>query len=178
MSTIPAGTYVIDQSHSEVGFNARHAGIAKVRGQFTEYEGALVVGEDLADSSVTVTIQTASIDTNNEGRDGHLRSADFFDVDSNPTMTFTSTALNGTGEDFTVAGDLTLNGITRPVELEVDYNGSAVDPFGNQRVGFEAKTTVNRKDFGLTWNAALETGGFLVSDKINIVLEVSAIKQA
>ncbi|HZL81731.1 MAG TPA: YceI family protein, partial [Demequina sp.] len=167
MSTIPAGTYVIDQSHSEVGFNARHAGIAKVRGQFTEYEGALVVGEDLADSSVTVTIQTASIDTNNEGRDGHLRSADFFDVDSNPTMTFTSTALNGTGEDFTVAGDLTLNGITRPVELEVDYNGSAVDPFGNQRVGFEAKTTVNRKDFGLTWNAALETGGFLVSDKIN-----------
>src|SRR5660398_213866 len=140
MSTIPAGTYVIDQSHSEVGFNARHAGIAKVRGQFTEYEGALVVGEDLAD---------------------------FFDVDSNPTITFTSTALNGTGEDFTVAGDLTLNGITRPVELEVDRPGSAVDPFGNQRVGFEAKTTVNRKDFGLTWNAALETGGFLVSDKIN-----------
>lgn len=175
--SIPAGTYVIDTSHSTVGFNVRHAGIAKVRGAFNEFEGNVVVAEDFADSSAQVTIQTASIDTRNEARDQHLRSADFFDVASHPTMTFSATGVAGGGEDFSLRGDLTINGVTRPVEFEVEYNGAAVDPFGNERVGFEAETVINRKDFGLTWNAALEAGGVLVSDKVAIVLEVSAIKQ-
>lgn len=176
--SIPAGTYVIDNSHSTVGFNVRHAGIAKVRGSFGDFEGSLVVGEDFVNSKADVVIQTASVDTRNEARDQHLRSADFFNVEAHPTMAFNTTAVEGDGEEFNLVGDLTINGVTKPVKLEVEYNGTAVDPFGNTRVGFEAGTVINRKDFGLTWNAALEAGGVLVSDKVAIVLEVSAIKQA
>ena len=176
---IPAGTYTIERDHSELGFQVRHAGIAKVRGKFTEYDGTIVVADDVAQSSAEVTMQTASVFTGSEARDNHLRSADFFDAEANPTITFRSTEvrLDG-GEDLALAGDLTINGVTRPVELEVEYNGAATDPFGNQRIGFEAKTRVNRKDFGLTWNAALETGGVLVSDQVTILLDVSAVKQA
>ena len=178
MVQIVPGTYVIDASHSEVGFSVRHAGIAKVRGKFTDYDGTIVVADDVAQSSAEVTMQTASVFTGSEARDNHLRSADFFDAEANPTITFRSTEvrLDG-GEDLALAGDLTINGVTRPVELEVEYNGAATDPFGNQRIGFEAKTRVNRKDFGLTWNAALETGGFLVSDKVTLEVEISAIQQ-
>ena len=176
---IPAGTYTIEREHSELGFQVRHAGIAKVRGKFTDYDGIIVVADDVAQSSAEVTMQTASVFTGSEARDNHLRSADFFDAEANPTITFRSTEvrLDG-GEDLALAGDLTINGVTRPVELEVEYNGAATDPFGNQRIGFEAKTRVNRKDFGLTWNAALETGGVLVSDQVTILLDVSAVKQA
>lgn len=175
---IPAGTYTIEHDHSEVGFQVRHAGIAKVRGKFAEYDGTIAVAEDLAQSNVQVEIRTASIFTGSDARDAHLRSADFFDAENNPTLTFTSTEVRGDGEDLTVVGDLTINGVTRPVELEAEFNGAATDPFGNQRIGFEAKTKINRKDFGLTWNAALETGGVLVSDQVTILLDVSAVKQA
>ncbi|NCD19789.1 MAG: polyisoprenoid-binding protein [Actinobacteria bacterium] len=176
---IPAGTYTIERDHSELGFNVRHAGIAKVRGKFTEYDGTIVIAEDIAQSSAEVTMQTASIFTGSEARDNHLRSADFFDAENKPTVTFRSSGVRVNDDDeFVLVGDLTLNGVTRPVELDVEYNGAATDPFGFQRIGFEAKTRVNRKDFGLTWNAALETGGVLVSDQVTIQLEVSAVKQA
>ena len=178
MSTLAAGTYTIDPSHSEVGFTVRHAGISKVRGQFTDFSGEIVVAENFADSRVTVEIQSASVDTRDENRDNHLRSADFWDAESKPTWTFVSTGVTGTAEEFTVQGDLTINGVTKPATLEVEYNGAATDPFGNQRVGFSATTEVSRKEFGLTWNAALETGGVLVGDKIRIAMEVSAIAAA
>lgn len=175
---IPAGTYTIEHDHSEVGFQVRHAGIAKVRGKFTEYDGTIVIAEDVTQSAAEVTMQTASIFTGSEARDNHLRSADFFDAENNPTVTFRSAEVRVDGDDLALVGDLTINGVTRPVELDVEYNGAATDPFGYQRIGFEAKTKVNRKDFGLTWNAALETGGVLVSDQVTIQLEVSAVKQA
>lgn len=175
MTTVPAGTYTLDPTHTEIGFITRHAGIAKVRGTFREFEGTITVAEDLAASTASVTIRTASIGTGVEARDNHLRSADFFDVETNPVITFTSTAVHASGDGLTLVGDLTINGITRSVELETEYNGAATDPFGNQRIGFEAKTVINRKDFNLTWNAALETGGVLVSEKVTIVLEVSAV---
>lgn len=178
MTTIPAGTYTIDPSHSEVSFSVRHAGIAKVRGQFREFEGDVVVGDSLAGSSATATIVASSVDTGDAKRDGHLRSSDFFAAQEKPTWTFTSTQVRGHGDGFEVAGDLTINDVTRPVVLDVEYHGAATDPFGNERVGFSATTEVNRKDFGLTWNVALEAGGVLVGDKVKISLEVSAVKQA
>ncbi len=178
MSTIPTGTYTIDASHSEVSFSVRHAGIAKVRGQFREFAGAIVIGENLADSSAQATIVASSVDTGDAKRDGHLRSADFFAVDERPEWSFTSNAVRSDGNNLVLAGDLTINGVTKPVDLEVDYNGSATDPYGLERVGFSAETEISRKDFGLTWNVALEAGGFLVGDKAKIGLEISAVKQA
>lgn len=178
MAAIPSGTYVIDPTHSEVSFTVRHAGVAKVRGQFREFEGAIVVADSLADSAAEATIVASSVDTGDANRDQHLRSRDFFASDERPTWTFTSNAVRAEGNDLVLVGDLTINGVTRPVELDVEYNGTAVDPYGNQRVGFSAATEINRKDFGLTWNVALEAGGFLVSDKAKVALEISAVKQA
>lgn len=177
MLNIPAGTYTIDPTHSEVGFSVRHAGIAKVRGSFEEFEGTITVAEELAQSSANATVQLASVNTRNAQRDEHLRSADFFNVETNPEMTFTSTGIAVDGDEFVLTGDLTLNGVTLPIELETEYNGTATDPYGNERIGFSAETELNRKDFGLTWNAVLETGGVMVSEKVKIVLEVSATKQ-
>nr|NLD40374.1 YceI family protein [Actinomycetales bacterium] len=178
MINIAPGTYAIDPSHSEVGFSVRHAGIAKVRGTFSDFEGTVEVAESGAASTADVTVQLASVDTRSPQRDEHLRSADFFDVENSPTMIFTTTAVEVEDEEeFVLKGHLTLNGVTKPVEIEAEYTGAATDPFGQQRVGFSGKTVLNRKDFGLTWNAALETGGVLVSDKVSIILEVSAIKQ-
>ena len=174
-ATLAARTYSIDPGHSEVGFTVRHAGISKVRGQFTDFAGDITVAENFADSAVNVTIQSASVDTRDENRDNHLRSADFWDAENNPTWTFTSTRVEGSLPEFTVHGDLTINGVTRPAALAVEYNGSATDPFGADRVGFSASTEISRKDFGLTWNAALETGGVLVGDKVRITLEISAV---
>jgi polyisoprenoid-binding protein YceI len=172
------GTYVVDASHSEVGFTARHAMVTKVRGRFSDVEGTLVLGEDAASSRATATIRTASIDTGSADRDAHLRSADFFDADAFPEITFATTGVRADGEDYLVDGELTIKGVTRPVTLEVEFGGVATDPFGNVRAGFSGTTTVNRKDFGLTWNAALETGGVLVSEKVVLSFDVSAIKQA
>lgn len=174
------GTYVIDASHSALSFVARHAVVTKVRGNFTDFEGtAQINGADLPSSSVTVTIQTASVDTRSAQRDEHLRGADFFDVETYPTITFVSTAVRQTADnEVEVTGDLTIKGVTNSITLPLEYTGTAVDPFGNTRVGFEGAVTVNRKDYGLTWNAALETGGVLVSEKVTLEFDISAIKQA
>ena len=172
------GTWTLDASHSRVGFVARHAMITKVRGSFNEFEGQVVVPGNLADASVSLTIQTASIDTRNEQRDGHLRSNDFLAIDEFPQITFVTTGVTPTGsESFDLVGDLT-KGVTQAVTIPFEFGGAAVDPSGNVRAGFEGSVTINRKDYGVSWNAALETGGVLVSEKINLEFEVSAIKTA
>jgi polyisoprenoid-binding protein YceI len=175
-----SGTYVLDPAHTRVGFVARHAMVTKVRGQFNEFEGTAVVdGTDLTRSTVQLTIQAASIDTRNEQRDGHLRSNDFLAMEEYPQITFVSTAVEQTGPTgFDVTGDLTIKGVTNSVTIPFEFEGAATDPFGNQRVGFEGSVVINRKDYGVTWNAALETGGVLVSEKITLEFEVSAIKAA
>ncbi|MFK5635684.1 YceI family protein [Ornithinimicrobium sp. LYQ103] len=173
------GTYTIDPAHSRVGFSTRHAMVTKVRGAFNEVSGQATTDPSLESASIEVTIQTASIDTRSADRDGHLKSADFFDVETYPTITFRSTEVVASDADtLRVTGDLTIKDVTRPVTVDFEYAGSAQDPFGNTRVGFEGSTVVNRKDFGLTWNAALETGGVLVSEKATLEFEVSAIKAA
>lgn len=176
--TIPAGTYQIDPAHSELGFTVRHTGIAKVRGRLNGVDGTIAVAEDFASSTANVTIDAASVSTGNEQRDAHLTSPDFWDAASKPTWTFTSTSVEGEGEEFTLNGDLTINGITRPVALDVEFNGAAAGMDGVQRVGFSAATEISRKDFDLTWNVALEGGGLLVGDNVKIGLEVQAVKQA
>ncbi|MEO8221157.1 MAG: YceI family protein [Specibacter sp.] len=172
------GTWNLDASHSTVGFTVRHAGISKVRGQFTEVEGTLTLGETLADSSVNATIAAASFSSGDAGRDGHVKSADFFDVETFPTLTFVSSAVSGDAEDFEITGELTIRGISKTVTFKGEFNGVAVDPFGATRAGFEAKTVISRKEFGLTWNAALEAGGVLISDKVTITLDVAFVKAA
>jgi polyisoprenoid-binding protein YceI len=174
------GEYTLDAAHTRLGFVARHAMVTKVRGAFNEFEGkALIDGENPENSSARVTIQAASIDTRNAQRDEHLRGNDFLDLATYPTITFVSTAIRHVGgTDFEVDGDLTIRGVTRAITLPLEFQGAAKDPFGNDRIGFEGSVTINRKDFGVTWNAALETGGVLVSDKIVLELEVSAVKTA
>ena len=182
-TTVPAtlaGTYAIDPSHSRIGFVARHAMVTKVRGSFNEFHGTgFFDAADPARSTVQLTIKAASIDTRNADRDGHLRGNDFFDMEQYPEITFTSTKVEVVDADtYRVTGDLTIKGVTKPVTVDVEYTGSAVDPFGNQRIGLEGKTTINRKDWGVSWNAALETGGVLVSEKVTLEFEVSAIRTA
>jgi polyisoprenoid-binding protein YceI len=171
-----AGDYVLDLTHSRLGFSARHAMVTTVRGAFTSFEGtAHVDTANPAASKVDVRIKTESIDTGVADRDAHLRSADFFDAEKNPEITFRSTDVERDGDDWKVTGDLTISGISKPVTIDFESTGSARDPFGNIRIGFEGRTTISRKDWGLTWNAALETGGFLVSDKIKLEFDISAI---
>ncbi len=173
------GDYTVDPSHSRLGFVARHAMVTKVRGQFGTFEGTAKIDASApANSTVDLTIDVASVDTRSADRDGHLKSGDFFDVESFPTIRFVSTDVKRDGSDWAVSGDLTIKDTTRPVTIDFEQTGSATDPFGNTRVGFEGETVVNRKDFGLTWNAALETGGVLVSDKIKLEFDISAIKSA
>lgn len=175
---VTTGTWVIETSHSSAAFTVRHAGISKARGTVAITEGTIAIGDDLASSSVTATLDPATIDTKDANRDGHLRSADFFEVEAFPTWTFASTEIRADGDDYVIVGDLTIHGVTRQVELAVEFNGAATDPFGAQRLGFSAETEISRKDFGLTWNAALETGGVLVSDKVKIALEIEAVPAA
>lgn len=173
------GTYVLDPTHSTIGFVTRHAMVTKVRGSFDEYAGtATVDGANPSASTLSVDIKAASINTRNADRDAHLRSADFFDTDAYPDIAFRATGFALDGDVVEVTGDLTIRDVTRPVTVPFEYQGQATDPFGNERIGFEGSAVINRSDFGLTWNAALETGGFLVSDKITLELEVSAVKQA
>lgn len=172
---IPAGIWNLDPSHSEVSFTVRHAGISKVRGKFTDFTAHAVIGELPNEISVISEISTASFDSGNEGRDGHVKSADFFDVEEFPKMTFASTSLTENDGEMTLHGNLTVKGIAKPVTLAVEFNGVARDPFGLFRAGLEATTVISRKEFGLTWNAALETGGVLVSDKVTIELDLSFI---
>jgi polyisoprenoid-binding protein YceI len=173
-----AGTYVIDASHTDVGFAARHLMVSKVRGSFSGVKGEIVIAENPLESSVEVEIDLASVDTRDDKRDEHLRSADFFDVANHPTATFRSTAVRqGKGDRWILDGALSLAGVTRPVELELTYEGSAASPWGTTSVGFSATARVNREDFGLTWNQALETGGVLVGKDINLVIEAEAVQQ-
>jgi polyisoprenoid-binding protein YceI len=174
------GTYTIDPAHSRLGFIARHAMVTKVRGNFNDFEGtATLDGADPSKSSVSVTAKVVSVDTRNEQRDGHLRTNDFFDAETYPEITFTSTAVaHQGGNDFEVTGDLTIKGVTKSVTLPLEFQGEAKDPYGNIRIGFEGSTQIVRSDFGISFNAALETGGVLVSDKITLEIEVSAVKNA
>ena len=172
------GDYVIDASHTTLGFSTRHAMVTTVRGQFNDFEGtARVDAQNAAASKVDLTIQANSISTANADRDAHLTSADFFDAETYPTLRFVSTDVQRDGEDWVITGDFTIRDVTRPLTITFEPTGSARDPFGNLRIGFEGQTTINRKDWGLTWNAALETGGVLVSEKIKLQFDVSAIKQ-
>ncbi|MBC9732462.1 YceI family protein [Nocardioides marmotae] len=174
------GDYTIDASHSRIGFSARHAMVTTVRGAFKEFEGtARIDAANPSASQVSLTIRTASIDTGSADRDGHLVSADFFDAEANPEITFRSTEVAKVDDDtWAITGDLTIKGVTNAVTIAFDETGSAQDPFGNLRVGFEGGTAINRKDWGLTWNAALETGGVLVSEKVKLDFDISAIKNA
>ena len=174
-----SGDYTIDQTHTRLGFSTRHAMVTTVRGQFNDFAGtAHIDTANPAASTVTLTIQTGSIDTGVADRDGHLKSGDFFDAEANPEITFVSTKVERDGDDWTITGDLTIKGVSKPVTIGFESTGSARDPFGNLRVGFEGATSINRKDWGLTWNAALETGGVLVSEKIKLEFDVSAIRNA
>jgi polyisoprenoid-binding protein YceI len=172
-------TWTIDQSHSLAEFSVRHMMVSTTRGQFQTVEGSLQINEsDLTQSSVDVTIDVASLTTRDEKRDEHLRSADFFDATTFPTITFKSTGIEQKKSDkYLVHGDLTIRGVTRPVVLETEFNGFGTSPWGQTVAGFEADTEISRKDFGLEWNVALETGGVLVGDKVKIHIEVEAIKQ-
>ena len=173
------GTFTLDPSHSEIGFVTRHAMVTKVRGSFEKFEGqAIVDGSSPETSSLSVNIDVASVTTRNADRDAHLRSADFFDVERFPNMVFVSTNIAVDGDTVEVTGDLTIKDRTLPVVVPFTFEGVATDPFGNERIGFEGQVDVSRADFGLTWNAALETGGFLVADKVVLEFEVSAIEQA
>jgi len=174
------GTYTLDPAHTRIGFVARHAMVTKVRGSFDEFTGTAVLdGANPANSRVEVTIEAASIDTRNAQRDEHLRSNDFLAMQEYPKITFASTGVRQAGEStFEVTGDLTIKGVTNEITIPFEFEGAAKDPFGNERVGFEGSVTINRRDYGVTWNAALEGGGVLVSDKVTLEFEISAIKNA
>ena len=172
-----AGTWVIDPSHSRLGFETRHAVITKVRGHFADFEGTIVIGEDTSASSVKISAKLDSIDTGSADRDGHLKSADFFDTENTNELVFESTGIKATGDTFVVTGNLTIKDVTNSIDIAVEATGTAADPYGNIRAGFEGTSELSRKDFGLTWNVALETGGFLVSDNVKLQLDISAIKQ-
>ncbi|MFD9393053.1 YceI family protein [Streptomyces sp. NPDC060000] len=174
------GDYSIDPAHSTFGFVARHAMVTNVKGKFNDFTGSLHLdGTDPSKSSASIDVRMDSIDTGSADRDGHLKTADFFKTDEFPTMTFRSTSTEALGgDDYRITGDLTILGVTRPLAIDLEFNGAAKDPFGNERVGFEGKAEILRSDWGLTWNAALETGGVLVSDKIKLNFDISAIKNA
>jgi polyisoprenoid-binding protein YceI len=180
IETVPgyiAGTWVIDPVHTDVGFVVRHMVVAKVRGRFQKFEGQIVTGENPADSSVTATIDLTSIDTGNQQRDDHIRSADFFEVETYPTMTYRSTSVRKDGDDLVLDGQLTLKGVTKDVPLRLELNGFGPDAYGGTRAGFTATAEINRRDFGVNFSAALETGGAVVADKVAIHLEVEAVLQ-
>jgi polyisoprenoid-binding protein YceI len=181
MSTVPdlTGDYELDPAHTRLGFVARHAMVTKVRGSFTSFAGKVHLDSaDPTQSRAEVSIDVASINTNQEQRDGHLRTNDFFDADTYPQITFTSTGVEKVDDEtYRLTGDLTIKDTTRSVTVEFEYGGTAKDPFGNTRVGFEGATEINRKDYGLTYNAALETGGILVGEKIKLEFDVSLVKQ-
>ncbi|MEU1556216.1 YceI family protein [Streptomyces scabiei] len=174
------GDYTIDASHTTIGFTARHAMVTNVKGGFLDFSGSLHLdGSDPSRSTASIDVSMDSIDTGNADRDGHLKSADFFRTDEFPTMTFRSTeAVALGGDDYRITGDLSILGTTKPLTIDLEFNGAAKDPFGNERVGFEGKAEILRSEWGLTWNAALETGGVLVSDKIKLTFDISAIRSA
>ena len=170
-----AGTWDIDPVHSDVSFTVRHMMVSKVRGRFASFTGEIVTGEDVTASSVRATIDATSIATGNDQRDGHIRSADFFHVEDHPTWTFTSSAVRADGDDLVVDGDLTIKGVTRPVTLALEVGGFGPDAFGGTRVGFSATTSINRSDFGVDIAMPLDGGGVVVSEKVQISLEIEGV---
>lgn len=172
-----AGRWMIDPAHTEVGFTARHLMISKVRGKFEKFEATFITGENPLDTSVTATAEVASVNTNDVNRDNHLRTNDFFDAPNHPTLSFVSTGVRVVGDDYKVDGDLTVRGVTKPVTFDFEFGGFGTDPGGNYKAGATATTTVDRKDFGLIWNASLESGGVLVGDKVTITIEIQATLQ-
>jgi len=172
-----AGTWSIDPSHSDVSFTVRHLMVSKVRGKFARFSGTIEIADHPLDSQVEATIEVASVDTSDEGRDNHLRTGDFFAADEYPTLTYRSTGIRRAGDDFEVDGELTLRGVTRPVTLALEVNGVTNDPWGGTRAGFSASTEINRKDFGVEWNAPIDGGGVVVGDKVKISLEIEAVRQ-
>jgi polyisoprenoid-binding protein YceI len=176
-TVLPTGTWTVDPAHSNVEFSAKHLGIATVRGSFNEFEGSFEVGED-GSARARGTVQVASIDTNEDQRDTHLRSEDFFHAEVHPELSFESTEIRPLDEHaFLIHGELTMRGVTRPVVLEAELQGTEIDPWGNERVALEARGQLNRRDWGMTFNQALGSGNMLVSDKIRLMLDISAIKQ-
>jgi len=182
MTAFPAeltGTWDVDPVHSTVGFAARHAMVATTRGHFTTFTGSATIdATNPGGSSLELEIDASTVQTGNNDRDNHLRSNDFFGSEDSPKIVYRSTSLKVDDDEIVTVGDLTIKGVTHPVEVTWTFNGLAKDPYGNLRAGFDGVGTVNRKDWGLTWNAALETGGVLISDKIKLVLEVAAVKRA
>jgi polyisoprenoid-binding protein YceI len=180
MTEIPgyvAGTWDIDPVHSEVGFSVRHMAVSKVRGRFDKFEGVVVTGEDPLSSTVTATIDATSINTNNEQRDGHIKSADFFEVETHPTWTFTTTGVKADGDDYLLSGDLTIKGTTKPVTLKLELNGIGPDAYGGTRAGFSASGEISRSDFGVNFNGPIPgvSGGVIVSEKVALHLEIEAV---
>ncbi|MCU1343829.1 MAG: YceI family protein [Acidimicrobiia bacterium] len=172
---LTAGTWVFDLAHSEVSFTVRHLMVSKVRGLFTKFEGQIQVADDLLASSVEASIDLSSIDTRDANRDTHLRSADFFEIEKYPTMTYKSTAVRAVGDHYVVDGDLTLHGVTKSVPLTLEFNGVSGDPWGGTRAGFSAETEINRKDFGIDISMPLDGGGVVVGDKIKVAVEIEAV---
>jgi polyisoprenoid-binding protein YceI len=174
---VPTGTWHVDPAHSSIAFEIKHMMIATVRGRFNEFEGTIIAAEDIADSRAFGKVKAASIDTGQPDRDAHLRSADFFDAERYPEIRFESTRIEPLGgPTFRVIGDLTIKDQTREIELETSVEGAERDPWGNDRVGMRAQATINRKEFGLTWQQALESGGFLLGDEVKILLDISAVR--
>lgn len=174
--TLTAGTWAVDPSHSSVSFSVRHLMVSKVRGRFGAFTGTIVVGDDQLASSLHASVEMTSVNTDDEGRDAHLRGADFFDVERFPTMSFVSNALTAKGDSYDLSGDLTIKGVSRPVTFALEFEGVSTDPWGNTKAGFSAETEINRKDWGLEWNVALETGGLLVGEKVKIQLDIEAAR--
>lgn len=176
LSTLTPGVWNVDPSHSNISFSARHLMVAKVRGRFTEFSGTVTIGDDPLQSRVEASVATASVSTHDDGRDTHLRSADFFDVEAFPEMRLVSTGIDVDGDDYVLHTDLTIKGVTKKVDFELEFDGVATDPWGNTKAGFTAEAEINRKDWGLEWNVALEAGGVLVGEKVKITLEIEALK--
>jgi polyisoprenoid-binding protein YceI len=177
ITDLTPGVWKVDPSHSTIGFVARHLMVSKVRGHFAKFDGTITVAEDPLQSKVEAVVEIDSVTTNDDTRDGHLKSADFFDLEKNPTMTLVSTGIEpAKGDHYVLHTNLTINGITKPVDFDLEFEGVEKDPWGGLRAGFTAEAEVNRKDWGLEWNVALETGGVLVGEKVKIVLEIEAVK--
>ena len=179
LTGLTTGTWTVDPSHSEVGFVVRHLMVSKVKGRFGGVSGTITVAENVLESVVEASADIATVDTRDESRDAHLKSADFFDAEKFPTISFRSTGIREKGNDYALDGDLTIKGVSKPVSFDLEYNGAATNPMtSGQSAGFSAETEINRKDFGLEWNVALESGGVLVADKVKIHLEIEAAKAA
>ncbi len=175
-SELTPGVWSVDASHSTIGFVARHLMVSKVRGHFATFTGTLTIADEPLASKVEASVDIASITTGDDSRDGHLKSADFFDAENFPTMTLVSTGIDTDGSDYVLHTDLTIKGVTKPVDFELEFDGVSGDPWGGTRAGFSAQAEINRKDWGLEWNVALETGGVLVGEKVKIQLDIEAIK--